>query len=334
MSFVSVKLDELDRRLVAALQVSPRASWGQIARALAEQERTVARRLQRLLASDAVRVTAVHDDLRCGLGNPVHVQVRVDPGATDRVGEALATRPDTRGVFAVTSTADIWCELVAPSKEQLHDILTREIPRTVGVRDTRTQAVLRTFITVAEWHAPYLSDEEVAALVGTTVAPLPAPPERVTLTPVEQKVASLLVADGRATFTDLAAALGVSVPTARRWVTSLSERRLLHLRAEVSPALLGLPVEAQLCLVIRPTELERVGIALARHPGVRYCAATAGTYDLIVEVSVAHEGELYRFITNTIGRLSDQIDVEATLITRAYKRGHLITSRSAPEEAG
>ncbi len=334
MSFVSVKLDDLDRRFLAALQVSPRASWGEIARALAEGERTVARRLQRLLDSDVVRVTAIHDDLRCGLGNPVHVQVRVDPGATDRVGEALATRQDTRGVFAVTGTADIWCELVAASKGCLHDILTREIPRTVGVRDIRAHAVLRTFITVAEWHAPYLSDEECAALASTTVTPLRAPPERATLTPNEQKVAFLLVADGRASFTNLATVLGVSVPTARRWVTSLLERRLLHLRAEVSPALLGLPVEAQLCLVIRPTELERVGIALARHPGVRYCAATAGTYDLIVEVSVAHEGELYRFITETIGGLSDQIDVAATLITRAYKRGHLSTSRPAAEEPG
>ncbi len=328
-----VKFDDLDRRLVAALQVSPRASWGEIARALAEQERTVARRLQRLISSHAVRVTAIHDDLRCGLGSPVHVQVRVDPGATDRVGEALAARQDTRGVFAVTGTADIWCELVATSKDQLHDILTAEIPCTVGVRDTCAHAVLRTFITVAEWHAPYLSDEEIAALARATVASVPTPPERATLTPIEQKVASLLVTNSRASYTDLAAALEVSVPTARRWVTSLLERRLLHLRAEVSPALLGLPVQAQLCLVVRPTELERVGIALARHPGVRYCAATAGTYDLVVEVSVAHEGELYGFITNTIGGLSDQIDVEATLITRAYKRGHLKTCRPAPEES-
>lgn len=334
MAFDTVKLDDLDRRLIAALQVSPRASWGEIACALAEHERTVARRLQRLLASHAVRVTAIHDDLRCGLGNPVHVQVRVTPGATDQVGEALASRHDTRGVFAVTGTANIWCELVAASKDRLHDILTAEIPRTVGVRDTRAYAVLRTFITVAEWHAPYLSNEEVAALAPATVTPVPTPLECATLTPAEQKVASLLVDNGRTSFTDLAAALSVSVPTARRWVNSLLERRLLHLRAEVSPALLGLPVQAQLCLVVRPSELECVGIALARHPGVRYCAAMAGTYNLIVEVSVTHEGELYRFITDTIGGLSDQIDVETTLITRAYKRGHLRTCLLAAEESG
>jgi DNA-binding Lrp family transcriptional regulator len=186
---------------------------------------------------------------------------------------------------------------------------------------------------VAEWHAPYLSDDEVAALAPATVKPVPMPPECTTLAPAEQKVASLLVANGRTSFTDLAAALTVSVPTARRWVNSLLERRLLYLRTEVSPVLLDLPVQAQLCLVVRPSELECVGTALARHPGVRYCAAIAGTYDLIVEVCVAHEGELYRFITDTVGELSDQIDVEATLITRAYKRGHLRTCLPAAEES-
>jgi DNA-binding Lrp family transcriptional regulator len=320
-------LDVLDRRLVAALQVGPRATWAEIGGAVGEHERTVARRLQRLLSTGAVRVTAILDELRCGLGTPVHLHVQVRPSTVEQVAEALSRRPDARSVYAVTGTADVGCELVVPSRELLHDILTAQIPATPGIVQTQTQVVLYTFQTVAEWHAPYLAEEQVA-LLRATVPPTggssPAgPPERVELTAAERDVIALLAADGRIGFTAIAERLDLSVPTARRRVTSLLDRGVVHLRAEVEPRLLGLEVEAQLWLSVRAHGLDKVGKVLAAHPSVRYCAATSGAHTMIVQVAVAHETELYRFLTTVLGPLDDVTDVNVTLITRAYKRGHL-----------
>lgn len=314
-------MDDLDRRLVAALQVSPRASWGEIGRAVGEHERTVARRLQRLIADGAVQVTAIYDDLRSGHGHPVHLHVLVRPGAAAQVAQALAVRQDTRSVYSVTGAADLGCELVAPSRDALHDILTAEITGIDGVTQTQTQVVLHTFRTVAEWHAPFLDDAEVAEL--RPPGPAEPLPDQDGLSPLEVEVAELLAADGRIGFTSIAEKLDVSLPTARRRVASLLERRLVLLRAEVEPALLGLEVEAQLWLRVRPHGLDLVGERLAAHPGVRYCAATSGTYTMIVQVAAAHEADLYRFLTGVVGPLDDVTDVNVTLITRAYKRGHL-----------
>ncbi|MGW0589560.1 Lrp/AsnC family transcriptional regulator [Streptosporangium sp. NPDC002607] len=320
-------LDEIDRRLVAALQVSPRAAWGDLGKVLGEHERTVARRVQRLLAVDAIRITAVYDDLRSGVGNPVHIRVRTDPGSTDATAQVLAARPDVRAVFAITGSADLWCELVASREEhprRLHEILAGEIPATPGVRATEAQVVLKTFTTVADWHAPLLSEEEVAGMRGLAVPPLPELPDRVELAAGERDVAELLIRDGRMSYTQIAEELGISVPTARRRVTWLLERQLVHLRVEAEPALLGLRVEAQLGLEVRPAGLDAVGTALTRHPGVRYCAAIAGSRDLLVEACLAHEMELYRFVTQVIGGLPDVVDVDMAFVTRAYKRGHLL----------
>lgn len=44
---------------------------------------------------------------------------------------------------------------------------------------------------------------------------------------------------------------------------------------------------------------------------------------MIVQVVATHEAELYRFLTTVVGPLDDVTDVNITLITRAYKRGHL-----------
>ncbi|GHE27313.1 AsnC family transcriptional regulator [Streptosporangium violaceochromogenes] len=319
-------LDELDRRLVAALQVSPRAAWGDLARVLGENERTVARRVQRMLAIGAVRITAAYDDLRCGVGNPVHVRVGTVPGSVDATARILAARPDVRGVFALTGSADLWCELVVSGRDRLrhlHGILAEEIPATPGVRATEAQVVLRTFTTVADWHAPLLGEEEVAGIRALGVPPLAALPEQVDVGGADRQVAEMLVRDGRMSYTQIADELGISVPTARRKVTWLLERRVVHPRAEAEPALLGLRVEAQLGLEVRPAGLDAVGKELTRHPGVRYCAAIAGSHDLLVEVCLTHEIELYRFVTQVIGGLPDVVDVDMAFITRAYKRGHL-----------
>ncbi|MEV5554245.1 Lrp/AsnC family transcriptional regulator [Nonomuraea wenchangensis] len=314
-------MDVLDRRLVAALQVSPRASWGEIARVVGEHERTVARRLQRLIAEGVVRVTAIYDDFRTGHGRPAHLHVHVRPGSAPKVAEALADRPDTRSVYALTGAADLGCELVSPSREALHRTLSTEISAVGGVLQTQTQVVLHTFRTVAEWHAPYLTAEEVAEL-----SPPPPPdalPDVERLTPLEREIAELLTADGRIAFSAVAEHLGMSVPTARRRLCSLLERRLLLPRAEVEPALLGLEVEAMLWLKVRPYALDLVGQRLAGHPNVRYCAATSGTHSLIVQVVTAHEADLYRFMTGVVGSYDEIADSDLTLITRAYKRGHL-----------
>jgi DNA-binding Lrp family transcriptional regulator len=320
-------LDELDRRLAAALQVAPRASWGDLARAVGEHERTVARRSQRLLADGVIRITAILDDLRSGIGKPVHVRVITDPGSVDTTAAALAARTDVRSVFAMTGATDVWCELIAYGPDplqRLHEILTRELPAMPGVRATESEVVLRAFTTVADWHAPLLDASEVEALRACAVPTLAEPPAHVALGPAERAVADLLVRDGRMSYTQIAEELGTSVPTAARKVGWLLERRLVHLRAEVEPALLGLQVEAQLGLEVRPAGIDKVGRALAGHPGVRYCAAIAGTHDLLVEVCLTHESDLYELATEFIGGLDEVNDVDMSFITHAYKRGHLL----------
>ncbi|HLU75308.1 MAG TPA: Lrp/AsnC family transcriptional regulator [Nonomuraea sp.] len=317
-------MDALDRRLVAALQVNPRASWGEIGRAVGEHERTVARRLQRLMADGVVRVTAIYDDLRTGVGRPAHLHVQVRPGTAARVARALSERSDIRSVYALTGVTDVGCELVSPAREELHDLLSAQISAIDGVVQTQTRVVLHTFRTVAEWHAPLLTDEAVAAL---RPPPPPAPlPDVDGLSPLEEEIAKLLAADGRIPIAAVAERTGLSLPTARRRVHSLLERRLLLLRAEAEPALLGLAVEAQLWLKVRPNGLDRVGQTLAAHPNVRYCAATTGTHCLIVQVAVAHEAALYRFLSGVVGLLDEVTDIDVTLITKAYKRGHLLKS--------
>ncbi|MFG2647077.1 Lrp/AsnC family transcriptional regulator [Streptomyces sp. NPDC048436] len=318
-------LDVADSRVIAALQLNPRAGSGEIGRAIGEHERTVARRIQRLIAWRVIHPTALYDAARSGLGSVVQLRLEVERGCVQQAARALAQRKDIRRVVAVSGRSDVlWCEVVVDGRGGLHTLMTEGIPDVPTVEKFHVSTTLRTFTTVAQWRAPVLTTAEERALRARAV-PFTSPlADRYELTTTDHRVAAALIRNARISLTDMAGELGFSVATAGRRVNSLLERGILALRTEVEPALLGLPVQAQICLKVSPAKLDAVGSALAACPEVRYCAAITGTHNLILEVAVAHEAGLYRFFGEQLGSIEHIADFACELITHAYKRGSVI----------
>ncbi|GHF05730.1 hypothetical protein GCM10014715_72290 [Streptomyces spiralis] len=98
-------LDDLDLRIIAALQINGRASWRAIAQALRLGERTVARRGARLLESGTVRVTGLEN-----FAETVVIRVHCAPGLAPQTAAALAERDDVVFSSTVTGTADVVAE--------------------------------------------------------------------------------------------------------------------------------------------------------------------------------------------------------------------------------
>ncbi|MFE4874969.1 Lrp/AsnC family transcriptional regulator [Streptomyces sp. NPDC056682] len=318
-------LEPPERRVVAALQVNPRAGVGEIARILGEHERTIARRVQRLIGARAIRPTATCDVIRCGLGKSVILHLDVAPGALEKTAQALAGHSEMRTVLATCGgSSTLWCETVLPCSAQLHTLMGEGIPTLQGITRVEAHLTLKTFATVASWHAPLLTPEEKRQLRASMIQPLPHPADHYELTPTDRLVADALAEDARITLSDLSRRLGFSVATAGRRVSSLLERRMVQLRTEAEPALLGLPFEAQLHLKVRPGGLERTGAGLASCPEVRYCAAVTGTSNLVAQVCTESEGDLYRFLGERLGSMPDITEAATELIVRAFKRGSVL----------
>ncbi|MEW1923811.1 Lrp/AsnC family transcriptional regulator [Streptomyces sp. NPDC088360] len=319
--------------MVAALQLNPRAGSGEIGRALGEHERTVARRIQRLVAWRVIHPTALFDPARSGLGSAVQLRLEVERGCVERAARTLAQCPDIRRVVAVSGRSDVlWCEVVVAGGGGLHTLMTDGIPDVTTVEKFHVGTTLRTFTTVAEWHAPVLTTAEERALRAGAVRLISPLEDRYELTTTDHRVAAALIRNARISLTDMAGELGFSVATAGRRVNSLLARGILSLRTEIEPALLGLPVQAQICLKVSPAGLDSVGSALAACPQVRYCAAITGTHNLILEVAVAHEADLYRFFGEELGSIPHIADFSCELITHAYKRGSVIKDAESEGE--
>lgn len=319
-------LDGVDQRIVAALQVHPRAGVSEIGRVLREHERSVARRVQRLVATSVIHPTARYDPPRCGLGHTVVLRLRTARGCLEEVARGLARRREVHSVAAVAGeSAHLWCELVVGSRSFLHSLPANGLFDLDDAEVLDAHLTLHPFKTEAQWYAPVLTEEEEKRLRASLVRPLPGRADRHALTPhaltpTDRRIADALISNARVSLTDLAKEVGFSTATAGRRVTSLLERRMLHLYTVVEPALLGRPVEARLRLRVQPSALEPVGTALADRPDVRSCTAVTGRYHLLVDVCVPHESDLYGFIRDELGAHPGILDVGTELVTRVYQR--------------
>ena len=95
-------VDEKDLELINALQLTPRASWAQLGRALALDPVTVARRWQRLTEAGLAWVT-------CVIGPSLHsefcmayIEIDCVPGRLDDMATALSAEPQVRYVHHLT----------------------------------------------------------------------------------------------------------------------------------------------------------------------------------------------------------------------------------------
>ncbi|MFJ6621770.1 Lrp/AsnC family transcriptional regulator [Kitasatospora sp. NPDC091335] len=313
--------DDLDQRIVAALQINPRAGVAELGRILGDHERTVARRIQRLLSTGTIRCTADYDPLYSGRGHSVHLRLRTAMGCLETIPQRLAKLPGVLNVAAVSGGAGLWCHLLVEGRPRLPSLPLEEVPGLPETTVLSSHITLRSFRTEAEWHAPVLAEEEEKRLRASLVQPLPGPAPRHDLTPTDRRVADALTRNARISLTDLGRDLGFSTATAGRRVASLLERRVLRLRTVADPAFLGRPVEARVRLKVHPAGIEVVGTALSRCPEVSFCAAVTGCHSILADVCVEDETSLYRFVVDTIGALPHILDCDTEILTRVSGPG-------------
>jgi DNA-binding Lrp family transcriptional regulator len=330
------RVSELDRRIVAALQLNGRASWGAIARHVGASESTVLRRAGQLTASGRLRVIGVVDVLRCGLGVPVLTRLRCRPGTAAAVAEALTARPEVRYASVLAGSADCSAEFVLPSYADLAHLEIGGFSE--HVRDIEMFAVMRTFISNHDWDSGELTSEAVADLRGGDMRPFeehyweqaPEQPDELDLA-----ICAALGEDGRLSFKDVSRQVETSESTVARRVESLVRRGCLRFRTLAEPAMFGYALEFMIWLSVLPGELDRAGQQLAAHPGTKYLSATTGRFNLVGQIVLRHYGELYRHTTDVVGALPGLRDADVTVQVSTLKRAWAPTLRSDPslEEA-
>jgi Lrp/AsnC family transcriptional regulator for asnA, asnC and gidA len=131
-------MDELDRKIIALLQMDGRASNAKIAREVGVSEGTVRRRLRRLIQDDVVNVVAVPNLEKLGYATTALIGLQTGPGKSDSVADSIASLQESHYVAVTTGAYDVFVWAGLESAEGLGNFLRTKIGIIEGVQRTET----------------------------------------------------------------------------------------------------------------------------------------------------------------------------------------------------
>jgi DNA-binding Lrp family transcriptional regulator len=329
------QLDDVDRQLLHALTVAPRASFRLLAEVIGVSDQTIARRYRRLAADVGLRVLGLIDGQRAGWVNWL-VRLQATPGSAQRIADSLARRPDTRWVRLHSGGAEIVCTVQARTPEQRDALFLRGMPGSRNVTAITAHSILHVFTPVAyPGYASALSAAQLAEL-REAVPEMPLPPREVAPPPGtaqewvpagatvlrddDDALIAELARDGRAPVAELAAATHWHESTVRRRIEELQRAGLLYFDVDVDDSALGVNATVMLWLKVEPAHLEAAGHAIAAHPEVPFAAATTGPTNLAVSAVFRDTQQLYAYLTSRLADVPGLQSVDSAPIIGTVKK--------------
>jgi Lrp/AsnC family transcriptional regulator for asnA, asnC and gidA len=121
---------------------------------------------------------------------------------------------------------------------------------------------------------------------------------------IDQRIVDLLMEDGRLQAAEIARRMGdVSERVVRYRLDQLIEKQIISVSAIVNPKVLGLEVVADVWLEVESASILEVARQMAAFENVSYVACSIGEDDISMQVLGHDTTEVYRFVTEVIGKV-------------------------------
>ncbi|WP_017616040.1 Lrp/AsnC family transcriptional regulator [Nocardiopsis salina] len=310
-------VDELDRRIVNALQIQPRATWSKVAAILGIGEVTAARRWARLQEAGLVWVTA-YPDTSAPTGSSAVVEVEC-AGTTTSVAEKLVRDPECFTIDVTAGGRDLLVTVVGADHEALADYALDTIARLDGVRSVRTHVLAGILTDASAWRLRELTEDQVARLSEDPPEPVSQPVPWSCLSELESAICAELVLDGRASATEIAKRVGAPVRRVRETIARLIRTRRAVLRTEISRSASGWPISAWYFVRVPAGRVQRVASLLSRLPEIRTVFVTVGPTNIVLNVWLRNINEVSRLEAAIEEQLEQVEIVDRSVVLRTPK---------------
>jgi DNA-binding Lrp family transcriptional regulator len=305
-------MDEVDEAIVELLEVNGRLTHREIARTVGLSRSAAAARVQRLITSGQVIVRGAVHPAVLGQGALAHVGLVVRGPAAPLAAE-IALRDDVPFLSLTTGPHGLVAEVRAGSARDIDRTIAelRALDGVVGV-DTLTYV------------------EVVRDVIG------PVGEVRTEVDEVDLALLRALQDDGRASYVDLAAVVGLSPAGARRRVVRLVESQVVRVGAVVRHS--GRDRQSAMGFGVRLAGDHRdVVEQLAAMPSVIFVARTLGRFDVLVTVRAFSAAQLVELL-DQVRALAGVNAVESwahlEVVKESYASGLDVSAREEEAQQG
>ncbi|MEU6391539.1 Lrp/AsnC family transcriptional regulator [Streptomyces sp. NPDC046939] len=314
---LSPTFDELELKILQALEIDGRAPFSRIAEVVGVSDQTVARRYRKLVTSGGLRVVGLQDSQLLGHDTWM-LRLRCAPEGAETISAALARRPDTAWIGLTSGGTEVVCITVPRTPGDHDDLLLGKLPRTPHIVEIRALQLLHRYFGGPEgWLRKHglLTPAQAEAL-----RPPPSTAEPALPGPADAPLLAALKKDGRATYPELQRATGMSESAVKRRLAQLLASGAFYIDIEYDTTRLGYALAAVLWITASPRHLHTVGQALADHQEIAYAAATAGPSNIVVTAVARDTADLYAYVSGKLGHLEGVEHVETAPFSRRIKQ--------------
>jgi len=281
-------LDQVDLRLLHALQIEPRASWTRLAPVVGVDAATLARRWARLHEEGLAWVTG--HDMR---GRLALLEIDCDLARLDAVVAELQREREIFVLDLASGGRDLIALVMPRDLAAVSDYSLGRLASIRGVRTVRTHVAGEVLTDGSNWRLRELSSGEVARIQP------PRPPRARAARRVDDELRAALErelwADGRASVADIAARTGFAPQRVSDAIATLRYSGELRFRTDIARAASGWPVYTWYFVEASARVVEAARTAISAVPEVRLAFTATSRYNLVLAAWLRRLADVNRF---------------------------------------
>jgi Lrp/AsnC family transcriptional regulator, regulator for asnA, asnC and gidA len=137
----NIFIDEVDRKLLAALGKNGRIAYSQLAEEIGISVATISRRVRAMIDQDILKITVVPNPAKFGYQAIAGVVLHTDFNKVSKIAAILAESPEVHTVMKLANSFDIFFIVHFPGPEKLFQYLKTKIANIDGVLNVETFVV-------------------------------------------------------------------------------------------------------------------------------------------------------------------------------------------------
>jgi len=293
-------MDELDRRLIIELQKDPRQSSKHLAKSVGVVEYTVRRRIENLVSSGAVILTALPNLKMLGYPIRVYMLLEVEHSKFDEIGKQICQISRLGFVSHCIGFTKYYVRGDFNSIESLIGFTRDEIGKIEGIN------YIETMIECQGLKNIYFRNR-----ISHLMKPVALQFENIGINNLDRRLITQLQQNARMPLKELAQTVGVSQMTIHRHIKDLIGCRTIEFTAIVNIEEFGYPIVAYARMQIKPPKISEVAEYLSQSPQVHYVGIISGATQLLIGIYGLSPQIISDFVTSKLNKIDGVVKIES-----------------------
>jgi DNA-binding Lrp family transcriptional regulator len=281
-------LDDIDQRLLHALQIEPRSSWSDLAPLIGADAATLSRRWSRLHDQGIAWITGYRPPQHAAL-----IEIECAPTQTAVTERELRQDPAVLVLDYCSGSRDLLALVNFDSLASLSDYTLHRLGQLSGISSVRTHLMIEILVEGMNWRLRALTPDEAARV-------RPARPPRARAAhhvhdDLRRAIEIETWKDGRASVAMIARQHNFSAQRVSDAIATLRRSGHLRFRTDIARAATGWPIYTWYFVEAPASVVLAARTAIAKVPEVRLAFTASSRYNLILAVWLRGLTEVTRF---------------------------------------